>query len=386
MESRKQRIAVLMGGPSSEYEISLATGRKILASLDPERYRMQPVIVTRERQWLIPSMAGLASGGPLAKELLPADSLDSAERDPVELSPSGHAHVLENMRMGNISPMLGLVPRAEDQALREMRSGGVHAVFIAMHGEFGEDGTVQGLLEAMSIPYTGSGVLASALGMDKPRAYAVFRDAGIRVPDFLVLDRKHWREEGDTIRSRAEAAFGFPLVVKPADRGSSVGITIASSSPDAEAGVVEAFRHADRAILQRYIPGTEVQCGVLETDAGTIPLPPTEIVPKERTFFDYYSKYPPGATSEITPPRLPADTIRRIQKTALLAHQAIGAAGMSRTDMILGKDGALYVLEINTIPGMTEASLLPQAAAVVGISFPKLLDIIIELAMRRKRG
>ena len=385
MESRKQRIAVLMGGPSSEYEISLATGRKILASLDPERYRMQPVIVTRERQWLIPSMAGLASGGPLAKELLPADSLDSAERDPVELSPSGHAHVLENMRMGNISPMLGLVPRAEDQALREMRSGGVHAVFIAMHGEFGEDGTVQGLLEAMSIPYTGSGVLASALGMDKPRAYAVFRDAGIRVPDFLVLDRKHWREEGDTIRSRAEAAFGFPLVVKPADRGSSVGITIASSSPDAEAGVVEAFRHADRAILQRYIPGTEVQCGVLETDAGTIPLPPTEIVPKERVFFDYYSKYTPGATSEITPPRLPADTIRRIQKTALLAHQAIGAAGMSRTDMILGADGELYVLEINTIPGMTETSLLPQAAAAIGISFPKLLDTIIEAALRKQR-
>ena len=381
----KKRIAVLMGGPSSEYEISLATGRKILSALDPERYFAQPVIVTRERQWLIPPMVGLVSGGSLAEEFLPADSPGCSERNPSVPSPAGHSNILQNVGMSDAPPALGLVPRAEDQALRDMRQGGVDVVFIAMHGEFGEDGTVQGLLEAMGIPYTGSGVLASALGMDKPRAYAVFRDTGLAVPDFFAIDRGAWREAGEGIRSRAEAAFGFPLVVKPANRGSSVGITIAASSADAEAGVAEAFRHADRVILQRYIAGTEVQCGVLETDAGTIPLPPTEIVPKERAFFDYYSKYTPGATSEITPPRLPADTIRRIQKTALLAHQAIGAAGMSRTDMILGADGELYVLEINTIPGMTETSLLPQAAAAIGISFPKLLDTIIEAALRKQR-
>ena len=373
MASRKKRIAVLMGGPSSEYEISLATGRKILSALDPERYLVQPVIVTRERQWLIPPVAEFVAG-PSAGVPFPLDPPCPEAPVPAEPPSDAHSHhsnVLKNIRMRNIPPMLRLVPRAEDQALRDMRQGGVDVVFIAMHGEFGEDGTVQGLLEAIGIPYTGSGVLASALGMDKPRAYAVFRDGGLAVPDFFVLEWGAWREYGDAVRRQAEAAFGFPLVIKPAD---------------AEAGVAEAFRHADRVILQRYIPGIEVQCGMLETDAGTMPLPPTEIVPKERAFFDYYSKYTPGATNEITPPRLPPDTIRRIQETALTAHHAIGAQGMSRTDMILGEDGVLYILEINTIPGMTETSLLPQAAATVGIPFPRLLDTIIEAALRRARG
>lgn len=346
-----------MGGPSSEYEISLATGRKILASLDPTRYIVQPVIVTRERRWLIPP----------AEAFLPA-SVGQETNDDGHDEPAG---------------MTALVPRDETQALDEMRSGGVDAVFIAMHGEFGEDGTVQGLLESIGVPYTGSGVLASALGMDKARANAIFRDAGLTVPEFVVLDRNVWRREGESVKSRAEVAFGLPLVVKPSNRGSSVGVTIANTSAEVETGIAEAFRHADTILLQRYIRGTELTCGVLDTATGTIPLQPTEIVPQERQFFDYHSKYTPGATNEITPPHLPSDTIRRIQEVGLRAHRAIGARGMSRTDMILGSDGRLYVLEINTVPGMTEMSLLPQAAAAVGIPFPKLLDTIIETALRR---
>ncbi len=347
---RKLRVAVLMGGPSSEYEVSLATGRKILSALDPEKYLIQPVVITKERKWLIP----------------PPEAF---------LLQSGES------RAGSTA----LVPREESQALTEMRSGHVDVAFIAMHGEFGEDGTVQGLLESVGVPYTGSGVLASALGMDKPRSRVIFRAAGLRVPDSFAFSRQEWGRDPRHIAEHALACFDLPMVAKPANRGSSVGVSIVRQGTDVDPAIAEAFTNSDTAMLERYIAGTEVTCGVLDTDVGTTPLQPTEIIPKERGFFDYHSKYTPGATEEITPPRLPPETIGRIQQTALVTHRAIGASGMSRTDMILGNDGTLYVLEINTIPGMTETSLLPQAAAAVGISFPKLLDHIIASALRRER-
>mgnify|MGYP001619671596 CR=1 FL=1 len=350
MAQAKIRVAVLMGGPSSEYEISLATGRKIISALDTEKYLVQPVVVTKERKWLIPPPSALL-------------------RSPGQ----------EN------GPMAGaLVVRDEDRALDEMRSGGVDLAFIAMHGEFGEDGTVQGLLEAIGIAYTGSGVLASALGMDKPKSLAVFRDAGLRVPDFSESGRQEWERSGEAIGRGALETFGLPLVIKPANRGSSVGVSIVSGVSEIEPAAAKALAHSERIMFQKYIAGDEVTCGVLETETDAVPLQPTQIIPKEGSFFDYHCKYTPGASEEITPPRLAAETIRRIQETGLRAHRAIGASGMSRTDMILAADGTPYVLEINTIPGMTETSLLPQAAQAVGISFPELLDTIIRAALRTK--
>lgn len=343
----KIRVAVLMGGPSAEHEVSLKTGQKIIQTLDQNKYLIQPVVVTKEREWLLP---------PLKNFLGPVTS----------------------------NPSTSLVPKKENLALRAMKSQGVDVVFIAMHGEFGEDGTVQGLLESIGIPYTGSGVLASALGMDKPKSLIIFRDAGLTVPDFFEFTKGDWGKERDSLLRRAEQTFGLPVVIKPANRGSSVGITIAQGVREIEPGIINALRYSDRIMSQRYIAGTEVTCGVLEIEKGPISLQPTQIIPKEKSFFDYYSKYTAGATEEITPPRLPRPTVKLIQNTALLAHQAFGCSGMSRTDMILGKDGIVYVLEINTIPGMTETSLLPQAAQAIGIPFPKLLDLIIESALKKR--
>ena len=349
MKNKKIRVAVLMGGPSSEHGVSLRTGQKIIQTLDQHKYLIQPVVVTKAREWLLP---------PLKNFLSPATK--------------------------NTDTSTSLVPQKENLALRAIKTWGIDVVFIAMHGEFGEDGTVQGLLETIGIPYTGSGVLASALGMDKSRSLAIFRDAGLKVADFFVVKKNEWPKTRDKIVGRAEAEFGLPLVIKPVDRGSSVGITIAKSGEEILSGVKGAFDYSNTVMLQRYTPGTEVTCGVIEIENKAVPLQPTQIIPKERKFFDYFSKYTAGATEEITPPRLPKKVIELIKKTALETHRLLGCSGMSRTDMIFGDDQKLYVLEINTIPGLTETSLLPQAAEAVGISFPKLLDLIIESGLKKR--
>lgn len=351
MSAAKLRVMVLMGGPSSEYDVSIKTGQKILKTLDSEKYLIQPVVITKERRWLVP--------------------------------PRGSFMIGKTPNESEGESSTAMVAREEQGALEEIKGSQIDAAFIAMHGEFGEDGVIQGLLESAGIPYTGSGVLASALGMDKPRASAVFKNAGLLVPESLVLARKEFKQANNSFAERAAEKLGLPLVIKPADRGSSVGVAIAKSIGEIEPGVAHALSHADTVLLERFIKGVELTCGVLETERGLIPLAPTEIIPRESEFFDYHAKYTPGASEEITPPRLPKEDIKRIQATALKAHQAIGCAGMSRTDMILTDDGALYVLEINTIPGMTETSLLPQAAEAVGIPFPKLLDEIISSALRK---
>lgn len=358
-------MAVLMGGPSSEYEISIATGQNIIKALDPQKYLAQPVVVTKERKWLMPPL----------KRFPPEDGYKYYRRD------RAYSTRIDK----SSTPGFALAPRDEDedQALSELDAGGVDVVFIAMHGQFGEDGTVQGLLDSIGIPYTGSGVLASALGMDKPRTAAVFRQAGLRVPDFFVVTRSRWKANWDGIVAKAEETFGLPLMIKPANRGSSVGASISARRAEVDMGIDAAFLHADSVIVQRYARGTEVSCGVVEREGKLIALPPTEIIPVGSRFFDYHAKYTPGASEEITPARLPADAIERIQRAALSAHAAIGCCGMSRTDMILD-DGNLFVLEINTIPGLSEASILPKQAQALGIPFPRLLDLIIAAAFHRK--
>jgi len=317
----KLRVAVLMGGPSSEHDVSLETGAMVLRSLDVDKYEAFPIVVAKGRD-----------------------------------------------------------------ATLELQKDAIDVAFIAMHGEYGEDGTAQALLEALGVPYTGSGVLASALGMHKPLSSRLLADCGLAVPDFVTVREREFRDAPEAVMTEAVRKLGLPLVVKPSDRGSSVGVSIVRDQNGLIKGIAEALRHSREAMVQRYVPGREVTCSVLEDETvpeGVCALPPTEIVPKERPFFDYHSKYTAGASEEITPPRLPAGTIRAIQEIALRTHNIIGCSGMSRTDTILGEDGTIYVLEINTIPGMTPTSLLPQAAKAAGISFPELLDRIISAALRR---
>ena len=321
MPKKKIKIAVLIGGPSPEHEVSLNTGKEILANLDKAKYLPTSIVVTKDGKW----------------------------------------------------------------PLRFSQLNRYDVVFIAMHGKYGEDGTVQGLLEAIGMPYTGSGVLASALGMDKPRSLALFREAGILVPDFAVVRASDVQKNHHTILTKWVARFSLPLVVKPADHGSSIGVVIVKKKEHIPAAIKEARKYSKEIIIQKFIRGRELTCGVIELPRKKLQaLPPIEIVPRLSAFYDYKSKYMDGGSEHVIPPRdMSARTIKNVQASALLAHNIIGCSGMSRADFILAPDNKLYILEINTIPGMTSTSLLPQAAAAAGILFPKLLDLIIHSALEK---
>jgi D-alanine-D-alanine ligase len=249
---------------------------------------------------------------------------------------------------------------------------------IIMHGRGGEDGSMQGLLDLLEIPYQGSGVLASALAMNKELSKTVYQQAGLRVPRTLIFDR-----QGAPSSREIEAALGLPVVIKPVNEGSSIGVTKAGTPETLQTGLAAAFALDNRVLVEEFIQGTEVTGGVLG-NARLQALPLVEIIPASTyAFFDYEAKYQPGASEEICPARLDADLTRQAQECALTAHKALGCRGYSRTDMMV-KDGKIYVLETNTIPGMTATSLFPQGAKAAGLDFPDLLDTLINLALEKE--
>lgn len=248
---------------------------------------------------------------------------------------------------------------------------------IIMHGRGGEDGTLQGMLDLLEVPYQGSGVLASALGMNKELSKVLYLQAGLKAPHALVFTR----HDAPTPQ-KIEGVLGLPAVIKPVNEGSSIGITIARSRQELEEGLAAAFKYDYRVLVEEFIEGTEVTGGVLGNDQLQA-LPLVEIVPSTSyPFFSYEAKYLPGATTEICPARIDAELTRAAQECALTAHQALGCRGYSRTDMKI-REGEIYVLETNTIPGMTATSLFPQGAKAAGIEFPELLDKLIELALEK---
>ncbi len=308
------KVALLMGGPSPEHEVSLKTGAIIAQTLDRTRYDVQEIVIPKNGEWEIPH--------------------------------------------------------------------GIDVAFIAMHGVYGEDGAVQSLLEEKRIPYTGSGASASALAMDKLKSLEVFARNGLNVAPHAVITKIDYEAKREEIVERIKE-FGFPCVVKPVQCGSSVGISILDNDSGLKKALEQGFAYGPSLLIERYIKGREFTCGVLEENGNPRALPPTEIIPGEASFFNYEAKYTPGATREITPPEdVTPDLIEKIQHAALRAHEAIGCSAMSRTDMIFS-DNTLYILEINTIPGMTETSLYPQAAAAAGIPFSLLLDKVINAAFRK---
>ena len=309
----KIRVAVLMGGPSAEHDVSLMSGRTVCDSLDPSRYEAFPVHIDREGEWAVP-----------------------------------FEHVMDNADIA----------------------------FLALHGEYGEDGRIQDFLENVGMPYTGSSSQSSALGMNKVASAKLFRAYGLDVPEWGDVSR-----HGDWANFKAD--FGYPVVVKPADRGSSVGVSIVRDEPSLRDALCSVFDISRHAMVQRYVSGRELTCAVIEDEQGIIPLPPTEIIPKSSSFFDYDSKYAPGASKELTPAPLSREETLEVQRIAAAAHRVIGASGATRTDMIMDGNGTFYILEINTIPGMTKTSLLPQAAASHGMGMDRLLDHIIASAFRR---
>ena len=263
-----------------------------------------------------------------------------------------------------------------ERLVREAKE--LDVALIIMHGRGGEDGSLQGLLELLEVPYQGSGVLASALAMNKELSKTMYQEAGLKVPQALTFDRVEAASPQEI-----EAALGLPVVIKPVHEGSSIGISMAWTPEALQTGLAAAFALDRRVMVEEFIQGTEVTGGVLG-NAKLQALPLVEIIPASAyEFFDYEAKYQPGATEEICPARLSPELTRRAQECALTAHLALGCRGYSRTDLMI-REQEIFVLETNTIPGMTATSLFPQGAKAAGIDFPDLLDTLINLALGKE--
>jgi D-alanine-D-alanine ligase len=344
------RVLVMMGGPSSEHDVSLASGRMVAQALAEAGYEAEALVVERSGTW----------------RRLPPDRLEAHALRPYDLA------VPDDARM------------AVAAGVREAAAADV--VFIALHGTFGEDGTVQGMLETLGVPYTGSGPLASALAMHKHKAKELFRFYGLRVPQGVRVDAAEARASTDGTARRLVEALGLPLVVKPDRGGSSVGAGIAADVEALKAALESAARLDETVLVEERIAGREVTCAILDDEGGEPrALPLIEIVPRGQAFFDFESKYDPErGADEIVPARLDAVATRACQEAALTAHRALGCEGFSRVDMFWTEDGPV-VLELNTIPGLTPGSLLPKAARAAGLDLSAVSARLVEAALRRHR-
>ncbi|MGE0452039.1 MAG: D-alanine--D-alanine ligase [Vicinamibacteria bacterium] len=363
--SRRLRVGVLLGGASSERDISLASGKMIAEHLPRERYdvvMLDTLALMAENPRLPAALAGQA------RALL-----------------AGGAHDALDAREGELPEAFrSEMRRAAEQALPAteaiVATGGrakIDVAFLALHGRYGEDGTLQGLLEILGVPYVGSGTLASALAMDKPMAKTVLAAAGIPVPAGALVERAAFAREREAVLAAARA--WLPAVVKPACEGSSIGMSLVERGEQLGPALQEAFRFDRRALVEERLAGTEITVGVVgnrELQA----LPVVEIVPK-RAFFDYRAKYDPSLSEEICPARIPPAAAESARDLALRAHRALGCRGLSRSDFILTAERGPVLLELNTMPGMTVNSLLPKAARAAGIAFPDLLERLIALAL-----
>lgn len=361
-KGKKIKLALVCGGISPEHEVSLSSGETAALALDPEQYDLLPVCIRKDGDWLIPEI------------------YLSADRSPADISP-----YFEIYKSGSDNPVDGIKRVPVEEVLRELKILKPDVVLLLLHGKGGEDGLVQGFLEYGGFTYTGSGVLASALGMDKIRCLRILSSQNYLVPPYVFRLELPSESNFLSFIRVAERKFGYPCFVKPARVGSSVGMSVAHNHQELDESLHKARMYDSQILIEEFLKGVEVTCGVIDRVAkdGTVEhqvLVPTEIVVKKASFFDYESKYTPGLTEEITPARLPESMIERIRETTGEIFKLIGCAGMARMDMIIrGED--IYILECNTIPGMTPTSLLPQGAKAAGIEFPRLLDMIISHAL-----
>lgn len=336
--TQPKKIAYLFGGPSAEHAVSCMAAEGTLTSFESE-FIIKPIFITKENKWVA------------AESYHPAaEAWDVAQK---LMSEKGITF---------------------DIVLQKLQEDDIYVVFIGLHGEFGEDGTLQALLEAHGLLYAGSDAAASALAIDKPRVLQLLQNEDILVPEFLELRKEDGGLEWDAFAEYV----GYPIVVLPADNGSSVGVTIAENKDVLITVINDLLIKYDRIMLSQYIAGPEFSCGVLATGATELtPLPPTEIqLINDHRFWDYDAKYIAGECEEITPANRPEELIEQIQALAKRVHLLVGADGFSRTDMILNDKNELVVLEINTLPGMTPQSVLPAEAKAYGLSFGQLLTTI----------
>ncbi len=343
-------MAVLFGGRSAEHEVSLVSARGVIGALDRDRFEPVPL--------------GVTLGGALLTADESLRALDASARGALTrlVEPAGE----------------GLLSRPG--ALADL--SGVDVVFPVIHGRNGEDGTLQGFLELARLPYVGAGVEASALGLNKALMKDAFRRLGLPVVDYIVLDRSALDGEPSRATEAVRAAAGFPCFVKPANGGSSVGITKVRSSEDLSEALAVAARYDRTIVVERAVPGREIECAVLGNDAPEAS-PPGEVVP-DREFYDYDSKYALDSRTELrVPASLGPAVAEAVREMSIRAFRAIGCSGMGRVDFFLLENGALYVSEINTIPGFTPISMYPRLWESAGLSYPALVSRLIDLALER---
>ncbi len=356
MAKKKLHIALIFGGRSGEHEVSLMSARSVLSVLDPSKYEVTQIGITLEGKWLTgDDVLGKLEGGKLAglEQVIVAP-------DPSE---SG-IFVLRDKRLEKLCD--------------------IDVYFPLLHGTFGEDGTIQGLLEMANAAYVGAGVAGSSVGMDKAIFKDVMRTHEIPSVDFILLLRSEIESNLDDAIARAEKLGAYPLFAKPANLGSSVGISKCRSRSDLQEGLMEAARFDRRVLVEKGVANVrEIEVSVLGNEEPRASLP-GEVLPS-REFYSYESKYIDGTSGLLIPAPLPAETTRRIQDLAVRAYKAIDAAGMARVDFFVDKDsGAVYLNELNTIPGFTKISMYPKLWEATGIPYSELVDRLIDLALQRK--
>jgi D-alanine-D-alanine ligase len=351
MATKRIRVGVLFGGRSGEHEVSIASAQSVLRALDPEKYEAVPIGITKDGRWLV---------GDNVQKLLP------------QVLTRGHRVILPP------DPSAGtLMTVGESSAGQPAR---IDVMFPVLHGTFGEDGTVQGLLELAGVPYVGAGVLGSAVGMDKDVQKRLCHEARIPVVEFLVATRGQWLRDPESVKKAVAKKFRYPVFVKPATLGSSVGMTKVHKVSRLAAAMDEAAQFAPKILIERAVNAREIEVAVLGNEHPETAVP-GEIIP-HREFYDYTAKYLEEGTQLRIPAKLSAEQVKRFQDYARRAFLAIECRGMARVDFFLeNRTGKIYLNELNTIPGFTSISMYPKMWEASGVSYSQLIDRLIELAL-----
>ncbi|MFI6354690.1 D-alanine--D-alanine ligase family protein [Streptomyces sp. NPDC050743] len=370
--SRKSRVAVVFGGRSSEHGISMVTAGAVLKAIDRTKYDVLPIGITREGRWVLtadePERMAIADRRlPAVEEL--AESHEGGVVLPVDPA---------NREVVYTEP--GSVPKA---------LGEVDVVFPVLHGPYGEDGTLQGLLELSGVPYVGAGVLASAVGQDKEYMKRIFTSYGLKVGPYVVIRPREWERDESTARKKIidfAGEHGWPLFVKPARAGSSIGITKVDDLSGLDEAIATAQAHDPKILIEAAVRGREIECGVLEFEDGPRASVPAEIPPPDaHAYYDFEAKYI-DSTPGIVPAPLTGEQTAEVQRLAVEAFEAVSCEGLVRADFFLTEDGEFVINEINTLPGFTPISMYPQMWQASGVGYPELIDRLVQAALRRSTG
>jgi D-alanine-D-alanine ligase len=350
-------VGVIFGGRSGEHEVSLRSAESIINAMDRSKYEVVPIGITKEGRWLVSENAAA---------LLPEAVMDSNHHQQVAIIGDPTRQGLTRLGEGRTS----------------LSSEPLDVVFPVLHGTYGEDGTIQGLLDMAGVPYVGCGVLASATGMDKVVMKQLFQQAGLNIAKHEWFLRSAWEQNPAAILKRLSRSLGYPVFVKPANLGSSVGVSKARNVQELRAAVCEAARYDRKIVVERAIEGREVEVSILGNDTPIASLPGEVITGHE--FYDYEDKYVDNASRTEVPARLPKKTIERIQRDAIRAFKAIDGSGLARVDFFVERrSGRVIVNEINTMPGFTSISMYAKLWKASGISYSELIDRLIQLAIER---